>query len=29
MAIYQTLDFSEELRSVRQCDSGDINVTLE
>src|ERR1051325_2710126 len=27
MAGHQTLDFRKELRSVRQCDSGDTNVT--
>ena len=27
MAVYQPLDFGEELRSVRQSDSGDIDVT--
>ena len=27
MAVYQPLDFGEELRSVSQSDSGDIDVT--
>jgi hypothetical protein len=27
MAIHQTLDFRQELRSVRHGDSGDIDVT--